>query len=317
MNIKKKCLIAGVILFVFLLPWLTSQAMILRPYIQYKGVISAVRDSSLGDLIKNIEMSLDPYQRSALTKEENYTDYYENEYLAIRIVLKDDLISEQEAVVVGEMVKGIVDDQIRNVFAQATGLEKRVHVFVSPFAVTDTEESDYKPAGRLVYYRIWNFDAETFEWLLDGNSYIYNPEERRYGGAFFLPEWFKDMVYAFPKYFEASQWNPAGEIRILVKNDTPDEHTVWFEPKERFTLRIPPFRDTELWYPREYFAEKYTSKPLLIYYYDREGATRSATLHPWIVMSSRGVSRVRIVVNDDGQTEIVQSETIGRGNWEE
>jgi hypothetical protein len=56
--------------------------------------------------------------------------------------------------------------------------------------------------GSRVYYRIWDFEKESFEWMLDGNLWVFAPEGHPTMGDLY---WISRAVGLFQSYLPDPQ----------------------------------------------------------------------------------------------------------------
>ncbi|MDR1135770.1 MAG: hypothetical protein LBL49_06285 [Clostridiales Family XIII bacterium] len=194
---KKRRISIAVCIVVFLTPMLsagTIGALYLRPYVEYGDVLSALKvcDSRIEDVKLYLQQSVG----TTLTTTENHSNIYDNEELEIKIFLGSKDVSKEASAEIGNAAKDVLDAYIREHLNESTGLEKRLYMVLYPVSLPERGLS-YSDVGSRVYYRIWDFENESFEWMLDGDLRIYQPE----GHPDITPYWFGRALRLYQSYF--------------------------------------------------------------------------------------------------------------------
>ncbi|MDR1247519.1 MAG: hypothetical protein LBK57_10960 [Clostridiales Family XIII bacterium] len=195
---KKKRISIAVCIVIFLTPVfavITIGAMYLRPYVEYGDTVSALK--TCDSRIEDVELYMQPNARTALTANERHTGIYDNEELEIKIFLGSEDADAEAAAEIGNAAKDVVDAYIREHFNEGTGLEKRVNMVLYPVSMQGLDDWDVSVVGSRRYYRIWDFENERFEWLLDGNLWEYYPE----GHPSANPYWVYRASMLYQSYF--------------------------------------------------------------------------------------------------------------------
>jgi hypothetical protein len=176
---KKKRSSIAVCIAVFLTPVLAVIVIIpmfLRPYVEYGDMLSALK--ACDSCIEDVELYMYPKVGTTFTANERHIDLYDNEELEIKVFLGSENVDAETAAEIGGAVKDVVDTYIREHFNENTDLEKRVYMVLYPVYIPEREIDPYYAVGSRMYYRIWDFENERFEWLLDGNLWEYYPNAR-------------------------------------------------------------------------------------------------------------------------------------------
>ncbi|MDR1135771.1 MAG: hypothetical protein LBL49_06290 [Clostridiales Family XIII bacterium] len=196
---KKKRILIAVCIVVFLMPVLAAipvGAMFMRPYVEYGDMLSALEvcDSRIED----VKLYFDPDHGPALTANEHYYDAYDHEQLEIIIFLGSKDVRQETAAEIGNAAKDVVDTYIREHQNDSSGLEKRIYMVLYPVLMSDGDIDHHWDFGSRVYYRIWDFEKESFEWMLDGNLWVFAPEGHPTMGDSY---WINYAVGLFQSYF--------------------------------------------------------------------------------------------------------------------
>jgi hypothetical protein len=196
---KRKRFSTVVWIVVFLTPLLaiiTVAAMFLRPYVEYGDMVSALK--ACDKRIEEVELYMLPNAGTAFTANERHYDIYDNEELEIKVFLGRKDVDAETAAEIGDAAKSVVGAHIMEHLNEGTGLEKRVYMVLYPVLMQELDDWDPSVVGSRMYYRIWDFEEERFEWLLDGNSWEYYPE----GHPGMTPYWTYRAERLFQSYQE-------------------------------------------------------------------------------------------------------------------